>query len=59
MTLYEKILEIYPELSFQDFGPRGTIVLINNNDGGETFIGSWNHPTLPKPTEEQLATLQQ
>jgi hypothetical protein len=56
MTLFEKILTIYPELTLEDFSPRrGTIVLVDNNDGNGAFIESWNHPTLPRPTEEQLA----
>ena len=56
MTLFEKILTIYPELTIEDFSPRrGTIVLVDNNDGRGAFIESWNHPTLSKPTEEQLA----
>ena len=56
MSLFEKILTIYPELTIEDFSPRrGTIVLVDNNDGHGAFIESWNHPTLPQPTEEQLA----
>jgi len=56
MTLLEKILTIYPELTIEDFSPRrGTIVLVDNNDGKGAFIESWNHLTLSKPTEEQLA----
>ena len=54
MTLFEKISEIYPELSIADFLPiTGTIVL--QNDGFEDYIKEWNHPTLTRPTEEQLA----
>ena len=56
MTLFEKILTIYPELTIDDFSPsRGTIVLVDNNDGRGVFIESWNHPTLLQPTEAQLA----
>jgi len=57
MTLYEKITTIYPQLTLQDFGQRGTIVLVDNNDGQGAFIESWNHPTLAKPTDEQLNAL--
>jgi hypothetical protein len=56
MTLFEKILTIYPELTIEDFSPsRGTIVLVDNNDGNGPFIESWNHPTLTQPTNEQLS----
>ena len=55
MTLYEKILSIYPELIYQDFGPTGTIRLQNDSDGRGDYIAKWEHPTLAKPTEEQLA----
>ena len=55
MTLYEKIKLIYPELQNKDFGIAGTIGLQNDSDGKGDYIAFWNHPTLPKPTEEQLA----
>lgn len=52
--MYEKIISLYPELTQQDFDPlRGTILL--QNDGRGDYIAVWNHPTLAKPTEEQLA----
>lgn len=55
MTLYEKIISIYPELTEAEFNPiTGTIVLQNDSDGKGDYIASWEHPTLPKPTEEQL-----
>jgi hypothetical protein len=52
MTLYEKIKYIYPELTTQDF--LTVIILQNDSDGSGDYIAKWNHPTLPKPTEEQL-----
>ena len=55
MTLYEKIKTIYPELLSDDFDIRGSIVLQNDGDGSGDYISHWNHPTLPRPTEEQLA----
>jgi hypothetical protein len=55
MTLYEKIKSIYPELTDSDFMPLiGTITLQNDSDGKGDYIKSWNHPTLPRPTQEQL-----
>jgi hypothetical protein len=55
MTLYEKIIAIYPELTNQDFNPSlGTIRLQNDSDGRGDYIAKWEHPTLAKPTDEQL-----
>jgi len=57
MTLYEKIIAIYPELTGEDFMPsRGTIMLQNDSDGRGDYIKSWTHATLAQPTEEQLAS---
>ena len=56
MNLYEKIRAIYPELTDEDFAPViSTISLQDNSDGKGPFIAKWEHPTLPKPTAEQLA----
>ena len=58
MTLYEKIVKIYPELTLMDFSPFiGTISLHNNSDGRGDYIKEWNHPTLQRPTDEQLAEI--
>ena len=53
MTLYEKIKALYPALTERDF--LTTIRLQNDSDGKGDYIAVWNHPTLAKPTEEQLA----
>jgi hypothetical protein len=53
MTLYDKIKAIYPELTDNDF--YSYIRLQNDSDGNGDYIAQWNHPTLPRPTEEQLA----
>jgi hypothetical protein len=58
MSLYEKLIKIYPELTNADFFPRGTILLQNDSDGKGDYIKEWNHPTLPKPTDEQLGAPQ-
>ena len=55
MELYDKITTIYPELTREDFSIRGTIVLQNDSDGRGDYIAKWEHPTLARPTEEQLA----
>jgi len=53
MTLYEKIKALYPELTDSDFTT--VIRLQNDSDGKGDFIAAWDHPTLARPTEEQLA----
>jgi hypothetical protein len=56
MSLYQKILKLYPELLVEDFSPSsGSIYLQNDSDGKGDYIAKWEHPTLPRPTEEQLA----
>ena len=55
MTLYEKIKSIYPELSDSAFDIKGTITLQNDSDGNGDYIAKWEHPTLPRPTEQELA----
>lgn len=56
MTLYDKIIKIYPTLTQADFMPTtGTIMLQNDSDNRGDYIKSWSHPQFPKPTEEQLA----
>jgi len=52
MTLYKKIKALYPELQDADF--IDTIVLQNDSDGKGDYIAKWEHPTLPRPTDEQL-----
>jgi hypothetical protein len=53
MTLYDKIIKLYPSLINKDFMPEiGTIIL--QNDGNGDYIKSWNHPSLVKPTQQQL-----
>ena len=52
MTLYSKLMALYPELTPQDF--LTTIRLQNDSDGRGDYIKEWSHPTLPRPTEEQL-----
>ena len=51
--LYDKIMALYPSLTIQDF--LTVITLQNDSDGKGDYIAKWEHPTLPKPTAEQLA----
>jgi len=53
--LSEKIKSIYPSLISADFDPiTGTITIQNDSDGKGDYIAKWEHPTLPRPTQEQL-----
>jgi hypothetical protein len=53
--MFEKIISLYPSLIEADFLPfTGTILLQNDSDGKGDYIAVWNHPTLAKPTEDQL-----
>jgi hypothetical protein len=54
--MYEKIKSLYPSLTDADFDPsKGTILLQNDSDGKGDYIAKWEHPTLPRPTDEELA----
>ena len=53
MTLYDKIMALYPSLITEDF--LTTIRLQNDSDGKGDYIARWEHPTLAKPTDEELA----
>ena len=54
--LISKIMTIYPTLTSLDFGGglHGTIILQNDSDGKGDYIAKWEHPTLARPTEQQL-----
>jgi hypothetical protein len=53
--LYNKIKTIYPELTDTDF--MTVIILQNDSDGKGDYIAKWEHPTLPRPTDEQLGAV--
>ena len=54
MTLYNKIKQLYPELTDNDFIT--VITLQNDSDGKGDYIAKWEH-TLPRPTDEQLGAV--
>jgi hypothetical protein len=54
MNLYDKITQIYPELTNNDF--MTVIILQNDSDGKGDYIAKWEH-TLPRPTDEQLGAV--
>ncbi|QWE06048.1 hypothetical protein [Polynucleobacter sp. JS-JIR-5-A7] len=53
MTLYEKILSLYPALTDEDFNS----VISLQDDGQGAYVKFWNHPTLARPTDVQLASI--
>jgi hypothetical protein len=53
IMLYDKIIALYPSLTQQDF--LTVITLQNDSDGKGDYIAKWEHPTLAKPTDEELA----
>jgi hypothetical protein len=57
MSIIEKIKLIYPSITEADFIPSSTatIYLENALDGKGDYIAKWEHPTLAKPTDEELA----
>ena len=57
MTLYDKLIQLYPSLTQEDFNPMtGTIVLQNDNDGKSDYIKSWTNSN-PQPTQNQLDSI--
>ena len=53
--MFEKIIKLYSELTLDDFHPlRGTIIVQNDSDGKGDYIAKWEHPTLARPTQQQL-----
>jgi len=51
MTLIEKIIALYPELANYDFASRAIKL---QDDGQGAYIAKWEHPTLARPTDEEL-----
>ncbi len=47
MSLFDKIVKVYPELSIKDF-VNGTIILRNDSDGVGDYIEKWEY-TEPIP----------
>jgi hypothetical protein len=55
MTLYDKLIQLYPSLTMQDLTT--VITLQNDSDGKGDYIAKWEHPTLARPTDIQLAEI--
>jgi len=51
VSLYDKIMKIYPNLNMSDF----MYYILLRDDGDSEYIFKWDHPDYPRPTDEQLA----
>ena len=54
--MYDKLLKLYPELATFDFAS-GVITIQNDSDGKGDYIAKWEHPTLARPTENELKAI--
>lgn len=55
INMIEKIQKLYPELTINDFFSKPFNIWVqNDSDGKGDYIAKWNHPTLARPTAEQL-----
>ena len=51
VNLFEQIITTYPELTSEDFGPRGPIRLQDDSDGQGAYIAKWEYS---KPLPEGM-----
>ena len=54
MNLKEKIKQLRPNITDEDFYPDSNIELRDNSTGDGPYIAHWNHPTETQPTQEEL-----
>ena len=55
MSLYNKIIQLRPNLTDIDFDmDKGTILLQNDNNGQGDYIAQWNHATETQPTQAEI-----
>jgi hypothetical protein len=55
MSLYDKIIKIYPALTLDNFSLfNGTILLQNDSDDKGDYIAKWEHPSFAQPTQQQI-----
>jgi hypothetical protein len=56
-SLLEKLLFLHP--SFEAEAPFFSSFLVQNDtDGKGDYIAEWNHPTIPRPIDEELSALE-
>tara|TARA_R110002020_G_scaffold198231_1_gene399442 strand:+ start:787 stop:966 length:180 start_codon:yes stop_codon:yes gene_type:complete len=49
-----KIQKVHPSLTNADLADVDIMKLQDNSDGKGAYIAEWNHPSLSKPTDQQL-----
>ncbi len=57
MDIFRRIKAFHPSLTDEDFipiGENGTIMLVDEKDGNGPYIAKSDHPSLAKPTVQQL-----
>jgi hypothetical protein len=52
--IYQKIIGLYPQLADLTAKQFDQYIILQN-DGNGDYIAKWEHPTLAKPTDEELA----
>ena len=53
-TLHARIVKLRSDLTDNDFFDRGTIQLQDDSDGKGAYIKSWTHPTITRPTDDEI-----
>ena len=53
MSLFDQIIAVYPELTSDDFGMNGKIILQDDLDAAGEFISAWNY-SKPIPSGMKL-----
>ena len=53
-TLHARIVKLRSDLTNNDFLDRGTIQLQDDSDGKGAYIKSWTHPTITRPTDDEI-----
>ena len=53
--LYEKLLTLHPDLRGGKYLLDLSIII--QDDGEGPYIAKWEHPSIPKPTDAELATV--
>ena len=49
MSLFDEIIAVYPDLTVENFHPKGVIGLRNDSDGAVDYIAKWEYSEpIPK-----------
>tara|TARA_A100001515_G_C4523637_1_gene194404 strand:- start:44 stop:235 length:192 start_codon:yes stop_codon:yes gene_type:complete len=53
-TLHARIIKLRSDLTDNDFLDSGTIHLQDDSDGKGAYIKNWTHPTITRPTDNEI-----